>query len=275
MKKAQSILTKAILCVSFFNFPFSTFHSAQAQQVQQGDRLWDGAICYTATKYSNNAVELNGKDVNGDDYSINLIWMADQNEYSVFSRNGAIALRIDESARVKRFIRKGSRDFLVFYNAKGDAAWTMEFYINGELQGFTNMERKLEQRPASEVITSEVLNTTWLACSFHICPVANPPRTLISRFLVAMVNRFGRGSQIRTALSIFRTFRTMNTGTKKNRSQSLHGKTTMYLLSHIMPKANKQPNFQSSISAGHTHRTQRHCGHSYFQTVEFIARAKR
>lgn len=138
-------------------------NSAQAQQIQNGDKFWDGAIAYTATKYSNNAVELIGKDIHGDDYSINLIWMADQNEYSVFSRNGAIALRIDESARVKRFIRKGSRDFLVFYNAKGDAAWTMEFYINGELQGFTNMERKLEQRPASEVITSEVLNTTWLA----------------------------------------------------------------------------------------------------------------
>ena len=163
MKRVQSILAKAILCVCFFNFQFSFFNSSRAQQIQNGDKYWDGAIVYMATAYSNGSIELVGKDINDDDYSINLIWMSDKGEYSVFSRNGAIALRIDEGASVKRFIRKGARDFLVFYNAKGDAAWTMEFFINGWVEDFTMMERKFEQRPYSEVVTDELLNTTWLA----------------------------------------------------------------------------------------------------------------
>ena len=159
-----------------FSLPFTPFHflilttiflfsflPVRAQQIQSGDRFWDGSVIYDAQVYNDGSVELTGKDINYNDYNIILVWMSEKGEYSVYSRNGAIALRINEGDGVKRFIRKGSRDFLVFYNAKGDAAWTMEFFINGEVGDFTLMERKLEQRPASEVTTSEVLNTTWLA----------------------------------------------------------------------------------------------------------------
>ena len=72
MKKNIKIL---IFASTFFIFLFSFFNLASAQQIQNGDKFWDGAIFYKATVYDRGAVELNGKDINGDDYTITLIWM--------------------------------------------------------------------------------------------------------------------------------------------------------------------------------------------------------
>ncbi len=144
-----------------------TFHlssfTLSAQPIQNGDKFWDGAVFYQASTFSSGAVDLVGKDINGDEYSIALIWNEDKNEYSVFSRNGAIALRVNEGARVKKLFIDRVSHFLVFYNNKGDAAWTLRYFLNADLQSCTLMERNLEQMPTSEVITTHLLNTTWLA----------------------------------------------------------------------------------------------------------------
>ena len=139
------------------------FSALWAQPIKSGDKYWDGAILYTAKVYSNGSLDLIGKDINGDSYEITLLWTNEDRSYSVFSRNGAIALRIDEGAKVKIHYRDRVGNFLVFHNAKGEAAWTMEYYLSADIQGLTAYERKLEQQNASEVITTTPINTTWLA----------------------------------------------------------------------------------------------------------------
>ena len=152
-----------ILFASLFSIFNSQFSICEAQQIQNGDKFWDGAIFYKATVYDRGAVELNGKDINGDDYTITLIWMEQDNNYTVFSHNGAIALRINEGARVKKLFIDRVSHFLVFYNDRGDAAWTLRYYLDADLQRCTLMERNLEQMPTSDVLTTYLLNTTYLA----------------------------------------------------------------------------------------------------------------
>ena len=162
MKKHLSFHS-LLLRISLFSIFYFQFSICEAQPIQNGDKFWDGAIFYKASTFSSGAVDLVGKDINGDEYSISLIWNEDKNEYSVFSRNGAIALRVNEGARVKKLFIDRVSHFLVFYNDKGDAAWTLRYFLNADLQSCTLMERNLEQMPTSEVITTYLLNTTWLA----------------------------------------------------------------------------------------------------------------
>ncbi len=148
------------LLFSFFIFQFSI---STAQPIQNGDKFWDGAVFYTATTFSSGAADLVGKDIKGNEYSISLTWNEESNDYSVFSRKGAIALRTNEFSKVKVRYKDRVAHYLVFLNAKGDAVWTMDFFLDADLQRCTLMERRLEQMPSSEVITTYVLNTTWLA----------------------------------------------------------------------------------------------------------------
>ena len=133
----------------------------QAQKIQNGERWWDGSVLYTSSLVGSGGVELIGRDVNGDVFTVTMIDHGKNGEYSVFSRNGALALRIEEGAKVN-YIRQEGMNFLAFRNDNGDAAWIMVLTPDN-LQDCIAQEKWAEQQPVSNILTGMLLNTTYLA----------------------------------------------------------------------------------------------------------------
>lgn len=131
------------------------------QRIQTGDKWWDGSVHHTANVDSNGNAELNGVDMNGDHFRIVLMSSSKSGEYSVFSREGAIALRISEMAKV-RYVRQNGMNFLAYYNRKGDVAWTMVLTPD-DLQDCIGQEKWAEMQPVSNLLRSMLMNTTYLA----------------------------------------------------------------------------------------------------------------
>ena len=148
--------------VLFFIACLFVVSGLQAQTIKNGDKFWDGSVLYTAiVGYNQRTVELEGVDANSNNYRISLLWSDDSKAYSVSSRDGAIALRISETAKVQ-YIRQEGMYFLAFYNAKNDVAWTMTLTPDN-LKDCIGQERWAEQQPVSDLLTGMLMNTKYLA----------------------------------------------------------------------------------------------------------------
>ena len=138
------------------------FASLQAQRIKTGDKWWDGNMLYTAQEVNGGyGIDLNGVDDKGNASTIVLMKSDGAGEYRVFTRGDAIALRINELDKV-RYIRQEGMNFLAFFNGRGDAAWIMVLTPDN-LQNCVNQQRWAEQQSVSNMLTSMLMNTTYLA----------------------------------------------------------------------------------------------------------------
>ena len=133
----------------------------QAQTIKNGDRFFDGSVLWTASVGYGGTVELEGTDANGDGYRIALISPDEKGYYHVFTRTGAIALRINEMAAV-RYVNKEAMHFLAFLNGKGQIAWTMVLTPDN-LKDCLGQETFAEHQPVSKLLSTRLMNTKYLA----------------------------------------------------------------------------------------------------------------
>ena len=133
----------------------------QAQTIQNGSMWWDGSVLYTA-KVQGNSVDMNGVGEHSDSFHFGLTKVEGKSgEYILTGKETqAASLRAKVGWRVQ-YIRQDGMYFLAVRNPNGDAVWQMTLTPDN-LEHSLAFERRLEQQPVSDQLSTCLLNTTYL-----------------------------------------------------------------------------------------------------------------
>ena len=154
MKKVFSIM---ILCLC-------VFIDIQAQTIQNGSKWWDGSVLYTAKVDASGEVTMNGIDAHEGGFRFMLSkYPGKQGRYTLTTDNpdaympvrGQLGWHVD-------YIRQDGMYFLAVRKPNNDVVWTLVLTPDN-LENCISQERWAEQQPVSDLLTSMLLNTTYLA----------------------------------------------------------------------------------------------------------------
>ncbi len=136
----------------------------QAQTIQNGSQWWDGSVLYTASVDASGEVTMNGVDAHEGGFLFMLAKTpGKQGRYTLTTDNpdaympvrGVLGWNVD-------YIRQEGMYFLAVRKPNNDVVWTLVLTPDN-LENCINQERWAEQQPVSDVLTTMLLNTTYLA----------------------------------------------------------------------------------------------------------------
>ena len=133
----------------------------QAQTIQNGSMWWDGSVLYTA-KVLGNDVRMEGIGEHEGGFHFELTKVEGKSgEYLLAGKDyEAEALRAKVGWRVQ-YVRQEGMYFLAIRKPNGDAVWKMTLTPDN-LENCLAQERYAEQRNPSELLSSWLMNTTYL-----------------------------------------------------------------------------------------------------------------
>ena len=146
-----------------FTFHLSLFTSF-AQTIQNGSKWWDGSVLYTAKVDASGEVTMNGIDAHEGGFRFMLSKVqGKQGRYTLTTDNpdaympvrGQLGWNVD-------YIRQEGMNFLAVRKPNNDVVWTLVLTPDN-LENCINQERWAEQQPVSDILTTMLLNTTYLA----------------------------------------------------------------------------------------------------------------
>ena len=146
-----------------FTFHLSLFTSF-AQTIQNGSKWWDGSVLYTAQVNASGEVTMNGVDAHEGGFRFMLSKVqGKQGRYTLTTDNpdaympvrGQLGWNVD-------YIRQEGMYFLAVRKPNNDVVWTLVLTPDN-LENCINQERWAEQQPVSDILTTMLLNTTYLA----------------------------------------------------------------------------------------------------------------
>ena len=138
--------------------------SAMAQTIQNGSKWWDGSVLYTAQVAASGEVTMNGIDAHEGGFRFMLSKdPSKQGRYTLTTDHpdaympvrGQLGWRVD-------YIRQDGMYFLAVRKPNNDVVWTLVLTPDN-LENCIGQEQWAERQPVSEIITSMLLNTTYLA----------------------------------------------------------------------------------------------------------------
>lgn len=136
----------------------------QAQTIQNGSKWWDGSVLYTASVDASGEVTMNGIDAHEGGFRFMLAKTpGKQGRYTLTTDNpdaympvrGILGWNVD-------YIRQDGMYFLAVRKPNNDVVWTLVLTPDN-LENCINQERWAEQQPVSDILTTMLLNTTYLA----------------------------------------------------------------------------------------------------------------
>ena len=154
---------KRLLTVILFTIICSLF-TVSAQTIQNGSKWWDGSVLYTAKVDASGEVTMNGVDAHEGWFRFMLAKTpGKQGRYTLTTDNpdaympvrGVLGWNVD-------YIRQEGMYFLAVRKPNNDVVWTLVLTPDN-LENCINQERWAEQQPVSDILTTMLLNTTYLA----------------------------------------------------------------------------------------------------------------
>lgn len=149
------------LLLILFTIHFSLF--ASAQQIKDGSKWWDGSVLYTAKVDASGKVTMNGIDAHEGGFRFMLSKESGkQGRYTLTTDNpdaymplrGQLGWCVD-------YIRQEGMNFLAVRKPNNDVIWTLVLTPDN-LENCLSQERWAEKQPVSDVLTTMLLNTTYL-----------------------------------------------------------------------------------------------------------------
>ncbi|MBP5714681.1 MAG: YARHG domain-containing protein [Prevotella sp.] len=150
--------------LSVISFCLCALMGVQAQTIQNGSKWWDGSVLYTASVDASGEVTMNGIDAHEGGFRFMLAKTpGKQGRYTLTTDNpdaympvrGILGWNVD-------YIRQDGMYFLAVRKPNNDVVWTLVLTPDN-LENCINQERWAEQQPVSDILTTMLLNTTYLA----------------------------------------------------------------------------------------------------------------
>lgn len=136
----------------------------QAQTIQSGSNWWDGSVLYTAKVDASGEVTMNGIDAHEGGFRFMLSKVqGKQGRYTLTTDNpdAYMPVRAQLGWNVD-YIRQEGMNFLAVRKPNNDVVWTLVLTPDN-LKECIGQERWAEQQPVGDILTSMLLNTTYLA----------------------------------------------------------------------------------------------------------------
>ena len=154
MKKLSFVI---ILCLC-------AFCGVQAQVISNGSKWWDGNVLYTAKVDAAGNVKMNGVNAHEGGFLFQLSKVPEVKGRYTLSPNESdpyIPVRGEVGARVD-YIRQDGMNFLAIRKPNGDVCHTLVLTPDN-YQDCAAQEKYAESQPVGDIITSMLLNTTYLS----------------------------------------------------------------------------------------------------------------
>ena len=136
----------------------------QAQVISNGSKWWDGNVLYTAKVDAAGNVKMNGVNAHEGGFLFQLSKVPEVKGRYTLSPNESdpyIPVRGEVGARVD-YIRQDGMNFLAIRKPNGDVCHTLVLTPDN-YQDCAAQEKYAESQPVGDIITSMLLNTTYLS----------------------------------------------------------------------------------------------------------------
>ena len=140
-----------------------TVLTSGAQTIRNGSKWWDGSVLYTAKIEADGTVQMKGIGPHEGGFNFGLSKVnGKQGQYELISHSIDVILPVrgQVGSRVD-YIRQEGMYFLAIRKDNGDVCHTLVLTPDN-LENCVAQEKHAEQQPVSDVLTSMLLNTTYL-----------------------------------------------------------------------------------------------------------------